>query len=251
MASPVLPQVSVIMPCLNAARTLKAAISSVQAQTCTEWELLLADDGSGDDSVAVARGMASEDARIRVLSGPERPSGAAAARNRALDAARGRYIAFLDADDLWLPRKLELQLALMQETGCAFVFGAYILRPIGGRKERVLIPPACVTREDLLRGNKVGCLTAMYDSAVLGKSPMPALSRRHDYALWLELLTRTSVARAVLEPVAIHCRQPGSLSSNVLKSTWGTWVMLRTSAKLSRPKALRTLVLHLWQRVWR
>ena len=110
------------MPAWRAAATLPASVASVQTQTCPDWELLIVEDGSGDATLAVAQALARTDARIRVISLPVN-TGAARARNVGLAQARGRYIAFLDADDNWMPEKLARQLAFMARTGIAEQIG--------------------------------------------------------------------------------------------------------------------------------
>ena len=138
------PMVSVLMPCLNAADTLVEAIASVQAQDRDDWELIIADDGSQDESPHIARRLAQADPRLTVLPAPEgsAASGAAAARNRALAVAQGRYIAFLDADDLWRPHKLTHQFyAITAAGGAAFCCSAYEVhrpgRPATRQPDRV------------------------------------------------------------------------------------------------------------------
>ena len=221
------PRVSVLMPCLNAAETVARAVASVQAQTCADWELIVADDGSEDDSAAVVATLAQADPRVILLPFPKgTPRGAARARNRALAAARGRYIAFLDADDLWLPDKLTHQLDLMERTGALFACASYLVRK-EGRPDTLRHPPAEIDRARLLRHNAIGCLTAIYDAKRLGKHPMPDIPLRHDYALWLHLLTLTDRAVSVAEPLAIHHRHSGSLSASGWRATVGTWRMFR------------------------
>ena len=231
------------MPCHNAARTVVAAIQSVQTQTFQNWELLVADDGSSDNSAAITRDMAKHDPRIILLDGPATKTGAAAARNRALDHAKGRYIAFLDADDLWLPSKLERQLDFMLTEDAAFSHTSYYLRR-SSRADYVRAAPEALTRKTLLRGNKIGCLTAVYDTKRLGKQPMPDIPKRHDYALWLHLLTLTPTAAGLAEPLAIHHRRNGSLSSNPWSSSFATFHMLHAQAGLSRAAAVHATARH-------
>ena len=240
--------VSVIMPVFNAADVLPRAVASVRAQTWQRWELLLIDDGSSDDSAAVAAGLAAQDPRIRLLRQP-RNTGAAAARNAGLRHARGRYIAFLDADDEWLPEKLALQLHFMQAQGAAFSYTGF-WRARNGRRHRVRVP-AHVTRQELLKGNAIGCLTALYDRAHFGTVPMPELRLRQDYALWLDLLTRTDMAHGLDQPLAIHHRHRESLSASLPRALAANWHLYRRHLGLPPLQAFYFFSLHLWRRLKR
>lgn len=241
------PKVSVLLPAYNASAFLARAVRSVQAQTMPDWELLIVDDASRDATARQAKALAAQDPRIRVFVLAQN-GGAAAARNHALAAARGRYIAFLDADDEWLADKLAAQLDHLAATGAVFCYSAF-WRVIGARRRRVDVPER-VSRAALLRGNVIGCLTALYDSAALGKVPMPDLPLSHDYALWLELLAQTE-AVGVTRPLAIYHRQAGSLSANPWRSAGGTWVMLRRHFHMGRLASARCLSHHLLRRLRR
>lgn len=243
------PQVSILMPAWNADETLAEAVASIQAQTFGDWELLIADDASTDGTRATAEALAAADPRIRVLV-RDRHEGAAAARNRALEASRGRYIAFLDADDLWLPEKLERQLAFMRQSGAVLSFTGYVRRR-AGRPDRRVTAPASVSYEELLRGNVIGCLTAMYDSARCGRIPMRRIPRRHDFALWLEIVKRSGPAQGLDLPLAIYRVSPNSLAANKIRATADTWRMYRQEVGLTRGQALRCLLSHLWRRAIR
>lgn len=255
------PAVSVITPCFNAEKTLARCVASVHAQDFADWEMIVSDDGSRDGSLALAEALAAADPRIRVLRGgatdtghdtgsagaPPVNSGAARARNRALAAARGRYIAFLDADDEWLPGKLSRQIGFMRAEQVVFSYTGFYRERNGTR--RLVEVPASVSYDELLRGSVIGCLTAIYDSAFFGPVRMPDLRLRQDYGTWLMLLRRTDRARAVQAPLAIHHLQPGSLSSNRLRASVGTWRMYRQVAGLSRRRAAACLTSHLWRRL--
>ncbi len=154
------PAVSVVTPVRDAAATLAAAVASVRAQSFPDWEMLLVDDGSTDGSRALAERLAAREPRLRLLGG-DGPRGAAAARNAAIRAARGRFLAVLDADDLWRPEKLEAQLAFVEKTGCPLVFSAYRRMDEAGRPLGVVRPPQRVTHATLLHGNSNGCQTAL------------------------------------------------------------------------------------------
>lgn len=235
------PLVSVIVPVFNAGAVLERAAASVIAQDMADWELLLIDDGSGDASAQVIEHLAAHDPRIRGLR-QGRNTGAAAARNAGLDAARGRYIAFLDADDAWLPQKLRLQLAYMQAQGAALSYTGF-WRMTGAGQFRVHVP-ARVDRTALLRHNVIGCLTAIYDRSALGSVPMPDFARSHDYALWLDILSRCDFAAGLDEPLALYFRSRGSLTSSRLKSLAGTWEIYRVHQKLTRRASAGNLAGH-------
>lgn len=239
------PAVSILMPAYRAATTLPESVASVLAQTRSDWELLIIEDGSGDATLDAARALATADARIRVIALPVN-GGAARARNAGLAQAHGRYIAFLDADDLWLAEKLDRQLAFMARTGAVFSYTAY-LREAAGRQRQVKIP-ATVSYAGLLRGNSIGCGTVIYDSAALGKVAMPDLRLRQDYGLWLRLLRLTPLAHGLPDALSVHRRRPGSLSAGPWRRVSGTWILYRQVEGLSRWQAARCLCAHLVNR---
>lgn len=230
------PLVSVITPVWNAQATLARTIASVRAQSLTDWEMLIVDDGSTDGSRALAGREAAGDARIRVLSLAEN-RGAAAARNLGIRAARGQLIAFLDADDLWRPEKLARQTAFMRACGAPFVFSAYRRIDAAGRPLGIVPAPARVDRARLLKGNVIGCLTAIYDTAALGKVEMPDHRLRQDFGLWLRLLARTPCARGLPEVLADYRVGPASLSADKRSAARATWRIYREAEGLSRARA--------------
>ncbi len=238
--------VSILTPVYGAKATLARTVASVRAQDFADWEMILSDDASTDGSWDLAEALAAEDPRLRLLRAPVN-GGAARARNAALAEARGRYIAFLDADDEWLPDKLSRQLAFMETTGAAFSYTGFY-RVKNGVESAVRVPTS-VTHATLLKGNVIGCLTAIYDTRALGKVEMPDLRRRQDYGLWLKLLKRVERAHCLPEPLARHHQREGSLSSARLRATLATWQLYRQVEGLSRRQALRSLSHHLWQRL--
>jgi glycosyltransferase involved in cell wall biosynthesis len=228
--------VSVITPVWNAAATLAATVASVRAQGVADWEMWLIDDGSTDGSRELAARLAAEDPRIRPLALGSN-QGTAAARNAGIRASRGRFVAFLDADDLWRPEKLEVQLGYMHRTGAPLTFSAYRRIDAGGRPLGIVPAPARLTHAELLRGNAIGCLTAVYDSAALGRVEMPPLRRRQDYGLWLRLLAQGGVAHGLPQVLADYRVRPGSLSADRLAAAGATWRLYREVAGLSRARA--------------
>ena len=244
-ASSVTPLVSVVMPMFNTADLVAASIRSVQAQTATDWELLVVDDHSTDGSFAVAGELAGDDDRVRVMQNAG-PKGAPGARNHAITHARGRYIAFLDSDDLWLPDKLRKQLVLARESGAPMTFTSYYKITSAESLEaadfvpnqRVVRAPARVEYRHLLRQDYIGFLTAMYDTEVLGKVFLPPIERRQDYAMVLSVLREGHVAAGLAEPLAVYrARRPGSLSTNKLTAARYNWHLYRDVERLSLPRA--------------
>jgi glycosyltransferase involved in cell wall biosynthesis len=236
MGGPPAPLVSVVTPVWNAAATLAATVASVRAQSFGGWELLLVDDASTDGSLGLARALAEGDPRIRVIARAAN-GGAAAARNDAIRAARGRFLAFLDADDRWYPEKLARQLAFIEREGHAFVFAGYRRVDASGRPLGLVRAPARVSRAELLKGNVIGCLTAVYDTAVLGRVEMPEIRRRQDYGLWLRLLRAVPYAYGLPEPLADYRVAPASLSGGKLGAARATWRLYREVEGLGRARA--------------
>ena len=246
--------VSVITPCRNAEVFIAAAIDSVQAQTLTDWEMLVVDDASTDASAAIIADYAARDRRICLLSLPQ-PAGAAGARNLAIGQARGRYIAFLDSDDLWFPDKLAKQVAFMAAHDSAFTYASYRLIDSTGRDLGVFTTAPSLTRADLLKVNSVSCLTAMYDTRHLGRMYMPDVSIGHDYALWLAIIKRVGTARGIVEPLAAYRIKQTSLSSNKFRAAHVRWRMYRCHERLGWAKsayyffhyAYHGLIKYLWR----
>ena len=226
------PLVSVITPAHNAAAFLQAAIDSVRVQTLTSWEMVIVDDGSRDATADIIIRAAETDARIRLFRHP-RALGAAAARNRAIKEARGRYIAFLDADDVWYPQKLERQIGFMRQEGVAFSYGTYDLIDESGRVTGRYCPPLRVTYRDLLKTCSIGCLTAVFDTAVFGKRYMPAMRNRQDFVLWLDLLKSTKEARGMAEPLGAYRLHATSLSAGKWRTAYYQWRVYRKVENLN------------------
>lgn len=229
------------MPAWGAAETLADSVASVQAQTLADWELLIVDDASLDDTLALAKRLATEDPRIKVLA-HDVNRGAAAARNTALKAARGIFVTCLDADDLWLPHKLEAQLNKLDEESAFFGYSAFYVRR--GDKENLVTVPERVTRDELLKGNVIGCLTAIWDRERLPHVRFPPIRQRQDYALWLKLLEELPYAVGVTEPLAVHRRRDGSLSGSLRRRLSGTWSVYREFEGMSRTQATWSVLRH-------
>lgn len=219
------PAVSVIVPFRNAAATLGATLDSLAAQSLPDWEALLIDDASEDAGPALAAARAAADPRFRLIRTGAR-AGVAGARNLGIRAARGRWLACLDADDLWLPDKLALQLPVLRQ-GAPLVFSSYARVDAAGRVLRVVEARAHLCHADMLAGNPIGCLTAIWDSQRFAGAEFPALPLHEDYAFWLQLL-RTGVCAVGLRPVLARYRVgAGSHSGQKLRAARATWSILR------------------------
>lgn len=237
MAAPDLPTVSIIMPVHNAAAFLAEAIASVQAQTMTNWELLAVDDGSTDGSAAILAEMAAKDARIHPLTTGAN-KGAGHARNHAMDVARGKWLAFLDADDLWLPQKLAVQLQAMAQADVPFSCTAYLRRDLASGRETPIGVPPTAKRSTLLKTNTVACSTAMVRRDVIGARRMPNLRRRQDFLFWLDILTATPKVLGLPQPLTIYRQHRASLSAPKSRAAADTWVMYRRGLGLPLVPAL-------------
>lgn len=207
--------VSIIMPSYNSARFIGKTIESIIGQTYTNWELLITDDCSKDDTVRVVQGYVRQDSRIKLFR-METNGGAGKARNESIKNANGRYIAFCDSDDRWLPEKLEKQLRLMDEHDCALCSSSYLICNEEGQVVGVNYSPPCITLKVMKHDNKIGCLTAIYDIKRLGhKYYMPDIRKRQDWALFLNIMKDCRLCYCVTEPLALYSRHgKGSVSSD-------------------------------------
>ena len=233
------PLVSIIMPSYQTAAWIGAAIASVRAQTFPDWELLIVDDGSRDDSLAVIERAAEAELGQRILLTRHAGGlGAARARNLALAAARGRYVAFLDSDDLWYPGKLAAQLDHLRATGGAISHHAFELIDEGGAAlDRARHPPAAAEWRQVLAKNPIGCSSAMIDTALTGARRMPDIAKRQDHGLWLAILGDGHQALGLDRILGMYRLRANSVSSNKLSAARFQWRLYRDVVGLSRLRA--------------
>lgn len=209
--------VSVIMPSYNASRYIGASIDSVLAQTYKNLELLITDDHSTDpETLELLKDYAEKDPRVRIFLMPEN-NGAGFARNNSIKEARGRYIAFCDSDDRWFPDKLEKQVNYMQKHQCCLCFSSYLVCGPDDEHKGIVIAPSKLTFSELKHDNKIGCLTAIYDTTEYGKFFMPTIRKRQDWALFLTILKKCKVAYGMVEPLAHYRKNPEGISAKKLK----------------------------------
>lgn len=222
--------VSVITPVFNSEMYLLETFQSLKSQTYSLWEWIIVDDCSQDASWDLMLHIASLDSRVRILRNDVN-KGAGFSRNKAIEASNGRYIAFLDADDLWMAEKLEAQVNFMSENNFAFTYTQYQKFDSEGIKGKV-IPPDSVSYNQLLYSNVIGCLTAMYDVELIGKRYMPLIRKRQDMGLWLEILKDIPHAYC-LNRVLAKYRKDSGMTANKLKVLSYQWAFYRETVGLS------------------
>lgn len=238
--------VSIITPSYNTARFLRETIECVRAQTYANWEMLIVDDCSTDDTDDVVSAFADE--RIRFFKN-DCNRGAAYSRNFALRQARGRWIAFLDSDDLWLPDKLEKQIRFMEENGYAFSYTNYAEMDEAGKLLPVLwTGPEKIDRFRMHLFNFMGCLTVMYDRDAIGLLQIADLKKRNDYALWIQA-SEKATAFLLPETLAVYrVRSGGSItnrSQSPLRLVKYHYALWRTGEKRDPVSALFLTVVNL------
>jgi len=179
--------VSIIMPSYNCGKFVEETIHSVQAQTYQNWEIIFMDDCSTDDTARIVSVMQEEDPRIHFYQN-ESNSGAAVTRNNALRLTKGRWVAFLDSDDLWEPTKLEKQVRFMEENGYKFSYTCYQEMDVKGVMKGVVVNgPRHITKAGMFAFCWPGCLTVMYDREAVGLIQIADIRKNNDYAMWLKV----------------------------------------------------------------
>lgn len=225
--------VSIITPSYNSSHYITETINSVLSQSYTNWELLITDDCSRDNTVEIIQQFAVSDSRIKLFV-MERNLGAAAARNNSICRASGRYIAFLDSDDVWMPDKLEKQIAFMQSGGYAFSMTDYSLMDVDGRPlDKVMRMPESMTYRQYLRNTAIGCLTVVIDKEMTGDFRMPDIRTSQDMALWLDILKRGFKVYALKETLASYRLVPTSNSAKKWNAVKDVWRVYRQIEKLN------------------
>jgi glycosyltransferase involved in cell wall biosynthesis len=218
--------VSVIMPSYNCGCFVEETIRSVQGQTYKNWEIIFVDDCSSDDTIPKVSAMKEQDDRIHLYQNVKN-SGAAVSRNVALKEAKGRWIAFLDSDDLWKPEKLEHQIRFMEENGYNFSCTERDVidensNPVG----QYITGPDVITKAGMRRYCWVGCLTVMYDANVMGVLQIADLKKNNDYAIWLKAIKKAD-CYLLKENLASYRQRRGSISHDsmkkLIKSHYDLW----------------------------
>ncbi|UNH26579.1 glycosyltransferase [Moellerella wisconsensis] len=229
--------VSIIMPCYNASHYIKDSINSVLNQTYQNFELIIIDDLSTDDSINIINSYS--DSRIKLIQLTQN-SGAGIARNTGIEAAQGRFIAFLDSDDLWRQNKLEVQLEYMKKGQYPLTYTQYQKFSQLG-KGKLVIPPNTVTYNELLYCNVIGCLTAIYDTTILGKQFMPLIRKRQDMGLWLKILSQGHTAYCCPQVLADY-RTDSGMTQNKLNAAKYQWMFYRQELNFNIIKSTKYFI---------
>ena len=232
--------VSIIMPSHNCGKYVEQTIRSVQAQTYQNWEIIFVDDCSKDDTIKRVSELREQDSRIKLIKNPIN-SGAAVSRNTALREAKGRWIAFLDSDDLWEPTKLEKQVRFMEENGYAFSYTEYQEMDADGNLTGVTISgPKNITKRGMYNFCWPGCLTVMYDREKIGLIQIEDIKKNNDYAMWLKVCKK---ADCYLLPNVLAKYRRGRAGS---VSTHGITTMIGWHYKLWREAEKKNVIASLW-----
>jgi len=236
--------VSIITPCYNSEKFLEECISSVLNQTYQNWELLIVDDNSSDNSSILINSYSKKDERIKPLYLNDNV-GAAMARNMAISKAKGKYLAFLDSDDVWLPKKLEVQTNFMKKNNYSFVFSSYSVISDDKKKSKYTISvPERISYKMYLKNTIIGCLTVVIDMTKFKKIEMPNLRSSHDMATWLNLLKECGCAYGIQQELAIYRDHKSSNTSNKFKAAYDVWNVYREHEKLNLLYSIYNFVIY-------
>lgn len=228
--------VSIVTPTYNCGRFIAETIRSVQAQTYTDWEMIIVDDCSTDDTKKITSRF-TDDSRIKYHR-LEQNSGASVARNTAIKMARGRWIAFLDSDDLWLPHKLERQIKFMIENGHAFTYHDYSEIDEGSSTLNVTVSGISrVSRVAMFSCCWPGCLTVMYDREKMGNIQIVPVAKNNDTAMWLKIIRKTP-CYLLKENLALYRRRANSITPKpIWKRIWAHYPLFRIAEGMNPVEA--------------
>ena len=237
--------VSIIMPCYNDAAYISDSINSIISQTYQNWELIIVDDFSMDNSKEVIRNFMDKDSRVQLIESDSN-IGSGPSRNKGIKASKGQYIAFLDSDDLWDDNKLDLQINFMKRNNIAFSFTSYRVM-YGDKLSSTIIPiKDSVTYSDLLKINYIGCLTVVYDLKILNKKYfMPDLKRQQDLGLWLSILRNGERAIGCNEVLATYRVDKQKSMKNKFKAIYYRWKLFRKVESLSLLSTIYNFTIYL------
>jgi teichuronic acid biosynthesis glycosyltransferase TuaG len=238
--------VSIITPTFNSSKYIFETILSVQKQTYQNWEMIIVDDCSRDNTVEIINNFISNDNRIQ-LHQLELNSGSGVARNKALSFVKGDFVAFLDADDLWFPNKLTEQLEFMSQNKLHFTFSYYELINEKGEALNIKVTsPKEIDYSQLFYCNWIGNLTGIYDSRFFGIIPISSFRKRQDWILWLEIVKKIKVAIPTPKVLAYYRRREDSISASKLNLLKSNFSVYRKYHKQSFLRSSYNMILFLW-----
>lgn len=244
------PLVSIITPCYNSADFVTLTINSVLAQTYTNWELIVIDDKSKDNTCKIVETYTEKHPNIKLIK-LEKNGGVANARNVGLAEAKGKYIAFLDSDDIWLKEKLAKQVTYMEEQALPMTFCAYNrIDEAGAIISRKIEVPNSVNYRQLLSHNVIIFSTSLTLKSVIGDTKFKKIGHE-DWIFWLDIFKKPFSGYGINEPLVLYRIRQGSVSSNKLKVIGFTWKIYRESEKLSFFEAAYHFVKYAFATVWK
>ena len=230
-------KVSIIIPVHNAEKFIGKTIESVLNQTYKNWEMLIFNDKSKDNSLKIIKKYSEKDERIKVVDSKENV-GVVAARNKLIEIATGEFIAFLDADDYWKQNKLEKQIKFMRKNNALISCTEYTRVTEDEKEINDIIIKEIITYEDMLKNNYLGCLTVIYNANKLGKRYFKERKKNEDYVLWLEIVKETKIIFGLKETLAFYRVLNNSRSSNKIKVAKDRWEVYRKIERLSLLKSI-------------
>lgn len=217
------------MPCFNSEKTIEKSVCSIINQDYNEWELIIIDDFSKDNSIKIIKKLANNDSRIKLLLN-KKNLGVSATRNIGIEYSSGDVIAFCDSDDIWLPKKLSLQLEILKK-GFNVVCSNYYIQNSRNNTLKLIKTPKIINYEDLLNSNSIPNSSALYNSKVVGKYFQKNIGHE-DYLMWLKILNKNGPAYSIQKPLMKYLSHSTSISSNKFKSSLWTWNIFRNELKL-------------------
>ena len=242
--------ITIVTPLYNGEKFIESTIKSVISQTYENWQMIIVDDCSKDNGTKIGEKYAKVDKRIKLIKLSEN-GGGAVARNRAIKEAKGKYIAFLDSDDLWHPEKLKKQVNFMEENNYNFTYTWYEkMDEDGNLTNEVVKSKDKMDYKELLKSNQIGCLTAIYNQEKLGKIYMPLIKKRQDYALWLQVLKKTKYGYCLKENLAQYRLVNGSVSSNKINLIKFNWKLFHEIENLGLIKSSYYLMWNIFTKLF-
>lgn len=233
-----MPLVSIITPAYNCSKTILETFKSIENQSYSNWEWIVIEDHSSDNTFELVNNLAAANKKIVLLRTPKN-SGTATARNLGIDKAKGRFVSFLDADDLWKPNKLQIQIAFMVKNNVSFSYSNYDVLTEDDKIISFVPKKNFADYKTLLKRNDIGCLTVAYDTLKVGKAYMPLdAQKREDYAAWLDVTKRGIVAIRINENLAIYRLGNATLTSNKKKMIKYHYRVYRYHEKMGILKSL-------------